>query len=93
MLPRINLPPIHKPRLSPQEQQKADRNARLKASLGRTLTAFNPGMSQYLPLVNSILPDADTIYDVAQQLLQQRGPVWDEMQKHLQDIVTTYEAD
>lgn len=88
----INIPQPTKAQ-NPQQQQQAARNKRMKTLLGKTLTAFNPGMSAYLPLVNSILPEADTIYDVAQQLLNQRGPVWDEMQTHLKAIVSEYEAD
>lgn len=88
----INIRPPTKAQ-TPAQQKAAARNTRMKTLLGQTLTAFNPGMSAYLPLVNSILPEADTIYDVAQQLLQQRGPVWDEMQIHLKSIVSEYEAD
>lgn len=86
----INLPQFNRPQQQNPEQQK---DKRMKDALLKTLSSLQPGMSQYTPLIAPLLPDAKTIYDVATQLLEQRGPVWEEMQKHLQDIKTTYEAD
>ena len=87
---------INLPRPNPQQQQQTTaqkKDKRMKQLLLQTLSSLQPGMSQYTPLIAPLLPDAKTIYDVANQLLEQRGPIWDEMQKHLKDIKTTYEAD